>query len=186
MRPHEFSKPSGESRPSSKDAKSKNARAMTARTRYPRASCAVSETLTPASVALSGSGTASIWARTVVLLRELDGLAPCRNCRGEAEGADLRLKRGLCCRVAVHAECLTRLLGEVAQPCEELGLVGMCGESADRTHLAMDLEVLTVDPDLFRPLLQARAEGAVALIADEEESHTWIADERLDVLDDPP
>ena len=89
-------------------------------------------------------------------------------------------------RVAMDDEGGARFLGEVAEPGEELGLVRMRGEPADRTHLAMDLEVLPVDPDLFRALLQVRAERAVALISDEEERHTRIADERLHVLDDAP
>src|SRR5207247_8500008 len=119
-------------------------------------------------------------------LLELDGLAPRRNRGSEPERADLRLERRLCGGIAVHDEGRARFLGEVAQPGEELGLVRMRGESTDRTHLAVDLEVLPVDPHLLRALLQVRAERAVALIADEEQGHTRIADERFDVLDDAP
>src|SRR5439155_11818066 len=120
------------------------------------------------------------------VLREFDHLAPRRNGRREAEGADFRLEGRLRGRIAVHDESRARLLGEVAQPGEELRFVSVCRESADRANLAADLEVLRVDPHLFRALLQTRTERALTLIADEEQRHPRIADERLDVLDDPP
>src|SRR2546430_13311453 len=94
-------------------------------------------------------------ARSGRLLRELDRLAPRRHRRREAERAHFWLERRLRRGIAVHDEGRARLLGEVAQPGEELGLVGVCRESTDRANLAADVEVLPVDPDLFRPLLQA-------------------------------
>src|SRR5439155_7983657 len=103
-------------------------------------------------------------AHSATFLGELDGLAPCRNRRREAERADLRLESGLRGGIAVDDEGRARFLGEVAEPGEELGLVGVRGESADRAHLAVDIEFLPVDPHLFRALLQVRAERAVALI----------------------
>src|SRR5439155_26649693 len=99
-------------------------------------------------------------------LRQLDGLAPRRNRRCEAEGADFRLEGRLCRGIAMHDESRARLLGEVAQPGEELRLVGVCGESADRANLAADLEVLRVYPHLFRALLLTLTECVLTLIAD--------------------
>src|SRR5438552_279720 len=115
-----------------------------------------------------------------------EACGPCGPRRGKAAGAQLRREGRLRVGIAVHDEGRARLRGEVTEPGEELGLGGVCGESADRTHLAMDLEVLPVDPHLFRALLQTRTERALTLIADEEQRHPRIADERLDVLDDPP
>jgi len=65
----------------------------------------------------------------------------------------------------VHDERQLRRDAEVPQPPEQLGLVGVGRESADRSDLARDGEILAVDPDLLRALLQLRAERAFALVA---------------------
>ena len=57
----------------------------------------------------------------------------------ESERVDLRCDRGLCIGITVHGEHASRTapaLREVAQPVQELGLVGVRREAADRADLA--------------------------------------------------
>src|SRR5262245_22325074 len=97
---------------------------------------------------------------------ELDDFPPVRDLRVEAERPDLRLDRDLGIRVAVDEEHPTRVagvarplaLGEVPQPCEELVLVGVGREAADRSDLTANATLLAVDPDLLGALLEVRAQ----------------------------
>src|SRR3989442_9611888 len=91
--------------------------------------------------------------RQVYHLVELDGLPPRWDARGEAQLLHLRLERSLRRGIAVDDERRPRLLREVPKPREELRLVRVRGEAADRADLAADLLVGSVDVHRLRALL---------------------------------
>src|SRR5205823_1285241 len=70
-------------------------------------------------------------------------------------------------REAGGSGCLAR--GEMAQPGEQLGLVGVGAEPADRADLAAHVARLAVELDGRRPGLEVGAERALALVADEQD-----------------
>src|SRR6185436_18859264 len=92
--------------------------------------------------------------------------------------------------VAVDEEDGARIAGgpgllagrEVAQPVEQLRLVGVRREAADRADAALDLARLPVEADRSRAGLEVRAERALALVADEQDRRVRIADEVAQVV----
>src|SRR5262245_60782560 len=127
-------------------------------------------------------------------LVELDHLPPVRDLRLEVERLDLRLDRDLGLGVAVdeeHASRESRCPGpfavpEVRQPIEQLALVGVGREPADRPDLATDLAHLAVDPDLRCACLEVGAERALTLVADEQQDGLRVADEVSEMAQDAP
>src|SRR5436190_13467777 len=122
---------------------------------------------------------------------ETHPLVPMRNMGGEAELADLRLERELALRIAMDQEDATRVAriarplagGEVAEPIEQLALVGVRREPADRTDLAAHAPDLAVELDLGRPGLEVRPERPFALVADEQDRGGRVVDEVAQVAD---
>ena len=74
---------------------------------------------------------------------------------------------------------------EVAEPGEQLGLVGVGAEAADRADLAADLADLAVELDRRRAGLEVGAERADALVADEQDHRARVVDQVAQVADDP-
>src|SRR5438552_12042443 len=72
----------------------------------------------------------------------------------------------------------------MAQPVEQLGLVGVGAEPADRADLAAYVTRLSVELDRRRPGLEMRAEGALALVPDEQEGRVRIADQVPEMTED--
>ncbi len=116
-----------------------------------------------------------------------------RDLRREAERLDLRLDRDLRLGIAVDEEDGFRearrpgrlAVGEMAQPIEQLGLVRVGGEAADRADLAADLARLAVELHGRRPGLEVGAERALALVADEQERRGRIADQVAQMAEHP-
>src|SRR5688572_12415282 len=97
---------------------------------------------------------------------ERDPLVPVRDVGGQSERADLGLQGDLRVGIAVDEEHPARVasitrslaLDESAQPAEQLGLVGMGGEAADRADLAAYRPLLPIEPDEFGAGLEVRPE----------------------------
>src|SRR5512138_964554 len=107
--------------------------------------------------------------------------------RVQAERAHLSLERRLGGRIAVDDEDLLRpprAAAEAADPLEELALVGVRREPADRADAAAHVARLPIEHDLGRPSLQVRAERALSLIADEQQRRRGILDEVAEVMED--
>src|SRR5262245_36853170 len=80
-------------------------------------------------------------------LLELDDLFPCGPVDIEPERPDLRLQRGLGVGVAVDKEDAARTplrLRQPTDPVEQLVLVGVRREAADRLDLAANIQLLAV------------------------------------------
>src|SRR5688572_5008909 len=60
-------------------------------------------------------------------------------------------------------------LGKIGQPGGELVDVRVGGEAGDRSHLAAHSEFLVVDPRRLAAGLQVSSEGALRLVADEQQ-----------------
>src|SRR6478672_7187716 len=88
-------------------------------------------------------------------------------------------------RLRIASRALRLALGEVAEPVEQLGLVGVGGEPADRADLAADLARLTVELDRRRAGLEMGAERALALVADEQQGRGRVADQVPEMPQDP-
>src|SRR3954451_4560696 len=123
---------------------------------------------------------------------ERDPFVPVRDVGGETELADLGFERDLRLRVAMDEEHAARIasvaralaVGEGAEPVEQLALVGVSRETADRTGLAPDLADLTVELDRRGARLEVRAERAFALVSDEQDRRVRVVDEVAEVADD--
>src|SRR6185295_11641086 len=95
-------------------------------------------------------------------------------------------------RVAAYDEDASRIarcarllaLHEPPEPIEQLALVGMGGEAADRADLAADPPDLAVELDLLRARLEVCAKRALALVADEEDRRRRVVDEVAQVTHD--
>ena len=105
-------------------------------------------------------------------------------CVSKPERRDLRRDRGLRIGVAVDDEDASRearvavpLADGTREPVEQLGLVGVRREAADRADLAAHVVQRAVDAHLLRAGLEVRAERALALVADEEQHRARVADE---------
>src|SRR4051812_8733192 len=115
---------------------------------------------------------------------ERDALVPVRHVDLEPECLDLRREGGLGLRVTVDQEDGPREAiaarfasrGEAPEPVQELRLVGVGGEAADRADPAADLADLAVEPDRGLPRLEVRAEGALALVAHEQDRRSGVVD----------
>ena len=71
-----------------------------------------------------------------------------------------------------------------AEPVEQLALVGVRGEAADRADLAADRADLAVELDGLRTGLEVGSERAFALVADEQDRRGRVVDEVAQVADD--
>src|SRR6266550_6044957 len=121
-------------------------------------------------------------------------LAPVGDVRVEAERTHFRFDGDLGLSVAVDEEDASReagtpllfALGEVAEPVQQLGLVGMGREAADRADPAAYVAVLAVELDDLHPGLDVRPERSLTLVPDEQQRRVRIPDEIPQVPDDPP
>ena len=75
---------------------------------------------------------------------------------------------------------------EMAEPGEQLALVGVRAEAADRADLAPHLADLAVELHGRRPGLEVRPERADALVADEQERRGRVVDQVAEVAETRP
>src|SRR5262245_60783083 len=109
--------------------------------------------------------------------RQRDAFVPARDVGLEAERAHLRFEGDLGLGVAVDEEDKARkscLAGspaarEIGEPGEQLRLVGVGREAADRADLTAHLAILAVDPHARCARLKMRPERALALVANEQQ-----------------
>jgi hypothetical protein len=72
-----------------------------------------------------------------------------------------------------------------AQPVEEVVLISVRREPADRMYICSNSDFFSKDPHAIGPVDQASAEGPLGLIPDDDQAGTYAPQVVLEVVEDP-